>query len=84
MDSPGVDRRDRSEDPRGVRRENDGQRRPEQQWEPRRRDDARSSQPEMRSRRSEAPRVDRAPAPRPERQQGRSGDSGSRGGGRKR
>ena len=84
-DSPVYNQRDRKEEQRDVRREREVERRPEKQLEPRRRDDARSAQPEMRTRRPESPSVDRAPSPRHEPQQGgRGGDSGSRGGGQKR
>ena len=75
--APGaVQRRNESHEPGRVRRENQGV--------PPRRGDIRPA-PEMRSRRPEAPRVNRAPAPRREPQSnGRGAGSESRGGGRRR
>ena len=69
----------------GGGREREVERRPEKQSAPPRRDNARLAQPEVRTRRPGSPAVDHSPTPRHEPQQGgRSGESGSRGGGRRR
>jgi hypothetical protein len=83
-DSPSNDRERRKEGQREFRR--DGQREQlfEKLWTPPRRDDSRSVSPERKASRSEEPRIDHAPAPRPGPKSGGSGgDPGSRGGGRR-
>lgn len=83
-DAPSNDRGRRREEQRDVRRERQVERNPAVQSTPPRRDDAKSV-PEWRTRRPESPSVGRVPAPRHEPQQGgRSGDSGTRGGGKRR
>lgn len=78
-EQPSYDRGRRQPDQRELQREREV-RRPERVSPTPRREDSR----QVRSRRPESPRVDRAPAPRQVPQSGRSGESGSRGGGRRR
>lgn len=76
---PSINREGRQPVQREVQRGREIQRRPERLSQPPQRDSR-----ELKSRRAEAPRIERAPASRQGSQSGRSGESGSRGGGRRR